>query len=496
MAEIPLDDVQGDIFNRGFPKFFETYYFFNIVTKKEQQFSQNLKKLVSGEQQHISSLKKVLGDWEKVDAAAKKNRTTANDSEKEWVPTVNTLIAFSKPGLDKIETGLKAANRPTLNLKVLRLSDPIFDEGMREDGPNNLNDPPVDDWDPLFRTTTIHGLLKIAGSYQELVDKELEQIKSVLGHSQGVIKDIDGNSAPTTLNSRLDGKTRDKAQHGREHFGFRDGLSQPLLEGINTPEALKADEYMKTNPNIILVTSKPPGTQDGIEADPRRRPAWMVNGSFLAFRKLEQDLPRWINLINKYKDAGCTSSDQLGAKLMGRWMNGTPVAEFPNAPENNFNNKFRYKGVAKYHCPFGAHIRKANPRTDADSVKMARMIRNGIPYGSEFNPKSMHEPDTNPDPNDTRGLLFACYQSSLENSFQFVQRAWSNNDSFPVGNTGYDALVGQAKDNGMLNITLQGADEGDLKPGLGQFEKSVTMKGGEYFFVPSIKALREVLGSD
>ena len=127
-----------------------------------------------------------------------------------------------------------------------------------------------------------------------------------------------------------------------------------------------------------------------------------------------------------------------------------------------------------------------NPRTDADSVKMARMIRNGIPYGSEFGP----------DKADTRGLLFASYQSSLENGFHFVQRAWSNNESFPTSKTGYDALVGQAKDGGMLTVTMHGDDDGHLDPGLGPFPQTTTMKGGEYFFVPSISALKDTLGCD
>ena len=134
----------------------------------------------------------------------------------------------------------------------------------------------------------------------------------------------------------------------------------------------------------------------------------------------------------------------------------------------------------------GAHIRKVNPRTDADSVKMARMIRNGIPYGTEFSDK----------PDDKRGVLFACYQSSLENSFQFVQRAWSNTETFPTSRTGYDALIGQTKNEELLHTTLHDLNEEAIDPGLGKFPKMVTMRGGEYFFVPSISALSDILGSD
>ena len=104
MAQVNLDDIQGDLFNRGFPKFHEVYYFFHIVSKKEQEFSQKLKTLVSGEEKYISSLKMVLEDWKRVDAAAKKNRTIDDPAKIEVVPTCNALIAFSKSGLDKVRS--------------------------------------------------------------------------------------------------------------------------------------------------------------------------------------------------------------------------------------------------------------------------------------------------------------------------------------------------------------------------------------------------------
>ena len=105
MAEVNLEDLQGDLFNRGFPKYHEVYYFFNIHVSKE--FAQNVKTLVAGEDKHISSLKKVLQDWEKVDTAAVKNRANraaGNNAPSEIVPTVNALIAFSKRGLDQVST--------------------------------------------------------------------------------------------------------------------------------------------------------------------------------------------------------------------------------------------------------------------------------------------------------------------------------------------------------------------------------------------------------
>lgn len=104
MAQVNIDDIQGDLFNRGFPKFNEVYYFFHINTNKEKDFSRNVKKLVTGEDKHISSLRKVLDDWKGVDAAAQHNRKIDDPAKKEIVPTLNALIAFSKAGLDKVSS--------------------------------------------------------------------------------------------------------------------------------------------------------------------------------------------------------------------------------------------------------------------------------------------------------------------------------------------------------------------------------------------------------
>lgn len=80
---------------------------------------------------------------------------------------------------------------------------------------------------------------------------------------------------------------------------------------------------MATEQRVITVTSNPPGAQDGEgHVKPQKRPKWMVDGSFLVFRKLEQDVQGWNDLTSKYKLAGCDSAEQFGAKLMGRWANG------------------------------------------------------------------------------------------------------------------------------------------------------------------------------
>ena len=148
-------------------------------------------------------------------------------------------------------------------------------------------------------------------------------------------------------------------------------------------------------------------------------------------------------------------------------------------------NEFKFK--ERHVCPLAAHIRKTNPRDGLDKTKFARIVRNGIPYGTEFSVDKTSK---------LRGLLFACYQSSIDNGFKFIQKTWSNNPDFPQWRTssGYDPIIGQPPNDGNLQTTMFDAKDEDAVPGLGDYPKLVTMKGGEYFFVPSISALSDPLG--
>lgn len=87
---------------------------------------------------------------------------------------------------------------------------------MAQDGPDHLFDPPAADWDPLFNTTPIHGILKIAAESQESVDSKMDDIKRILGHPN-VIADIPASSLPTAQNSRLDGQVRPKEEGLKGH---------------------------------------------------------------------------------------------------------------------------------------------------------------------------------------------------------------------------------------------------------------------------------------
>jgi Dyp-type peroxidase family len=177
----------------------------------------------------------------------------------------------------------------------------------------------------------------------------------------------------------------------------------------------------------------------------------------------------------------------------------SPAEPYKPKPETDFlisKNDFRYgtgdkdenREGTRSICPLAAHIRKTNPRRPGDENH--RIVRNGIPYGSEFDEAST-------DADIGRGLLFACYQSNIDRGFLFIQTQWANKPRFgsaeKTPHPGYDPIIGQ-QGEGKLEMNLFDKDGKDLDQ-LGPFDRLVTIKGGEYFFVPSLSALSGILSN-
>jgi Dyp-type peroxidase family len=172
---------------------------------------------------------------------------------------------------------------------------------------------------------------------------------------------------------------------------------------------------------------------------------------------------------------------------------GAPVTKYPKKDEADIElakklNSFNYRKDRGKGCPFGAHTRKSNPRLDTGNAGIkdqnARIIRNGIPYGSEYNKNDDHDLGQ-------RGLIFACYQSSIECGFQNLQKEWSDNIGNPA-DAGHDPIIGHSS-TGKLSISII---DGQDNPKTLEISELVTVKGGEYFFVPSISALQKDLSQD
>jgi Dyp-type peroxidase family len=352
--------------------------------------------------------------------------------------------------------------------------------------------------------------------------------------------------APQVIWSEL-GATRSDLP-GHEHFGFKDGISQPAVRGLVskapdiyfTERQLKdpaAEEIAFASPGYPLVW---PGefvfgypsndhSSDTPVAPSALVPDWIRNGSLLVFRRLRQDVAGFYAFLRAAAAALAATPDfpgmtpdRLGALLVGRWPSGTPVARAPlqdikhladdplsindflftaDTPAPDFRAGY---GPAKpfpraaedalgFVCPHPAHIRKVNPR-DQDSDKgdefdtlTRRVLRRGIPFGIPLpaSPGGQLPQDDGV----ARGLHFLCYQTSIVEQFEILQQDWANstNNPKPFGN---DLIIGQA--GGPREAQLLTAAGGEQKVQTNR--PFVTMTGGGYFFAPSISALRVLAG--
>lgn len=348
---------------------------------------------------------------------------------------------------------------------------------------------------------------------------------------------------------KQDGRARSDLP-GHEHFGFKDGVSQarhPRIHAARQPgrsqpgparpgsalgrrvrARLSHPHFPPLEPPAPAPAPGSPGYGTGgappaistsdirLEPGPVSGggPEWAVDGSYLVFRRLQQDVASFAKFVAQSAAAENVSTGLMGAKLVGRYKSGCPLERTPDEPtdvdpqtadpsiadpsllaEAKINN-FEYGDDADGALvPRASHIRKVYPRDEATpgggeaETQTHRLLRRGIAYGEPFDPGA---PSGSPQagnaqfPHD-RGLLFLCYQSSLEEQFEFVQQRWVNDPNFPQPEDGQDPIIAQLNEPRSVRV-----------PGLGQPQLSIPQfvrtTGGEYFFSPSISALQRLGG--
>jgi deferrochelatase/peroxidase EfeB len=214
------------------------------------------------------------------------------------------------------------------------------------------------------------------------------------------------------------------------------------------------------------------------------------------YRKLHQNVQRFRDYLKEHGAKYGGGEEKLAAKLIGRWRDGTPVELSPDAPdpkivENDQKNvNFTYgKDPQGTRCPVGAHIRRTNPRDafgfNGQLINRRRITRRGLTYGT-YVPE-----DQTPNDHDERGIIFMALNASLFRQFEFVQQQWVE--------YGNDAHLGNDKDmvignhGGKGRNTIQGTDDPKNPPFIcGDLPNFVELRGGDYFFLPSMTALRMI----
>ena len=500
---IDLDQIQGNIL-AGFNKSHQRFLFLRIDDP-------GLAKVwLAGMIENVSTTTNVA----KFNADFK--AAIATDPTEATAPTASWLnIAFNHPGL----TRLGAAG--------LNQFPDDFTQGMaaRSQALGDVGDHQADVWEPWLQDRTgLHVLVQLAADLPADLDKSVADVTASLLGSGLSLMHIEVGEDPG---------------NGEEHFGFKDGISQPGIKGFTLSSVPPPDEntgHQGVKGQDLLwpgefVLGYPTQNRDRPEDFDGPNPAkgllsangpkWTRNGSYLVFRKLQQDVSGFRNSVRSNAVALGVDPEVLGAKIVGRYRSGCPLEALKSEPAGTNHdtgdpstadpsritdkdkiNFFEYGADPKgINVPRASHIRKAYPRDEQtllpdgvtpdeeqtdlheSNTQTHRILRRGIPFGI-----GMHMPATGlnshfTDDQVSRGLLFWAYQSDITRQFEFIQKAWVNNQNFPEPGDGVDPVMSQPK---VAPLQCPFKAKPLAAVALKHF---VTTNGGEYFFAPSIAAL-------
>ncbi|OGM43961.1 hypothetical protein ABOM_008003 [Aspergillus bombycis] len=537
---VDTDNIQGSIWPR-LPKNNESYLFFRITNK--ERFRQHLRGVLdrglitTGTE--CENYLKNIGEFE--EACAYSRRAVP---EQERLPFTAINIAFTNMGLLKVEHpdvevnyAMALEDDPDEYCRD-RLNEGLFEKGMFDDLVYEFADNPAT-MDPDFRAPPGNETKTGLDRWKWRVDgvfivaaQSAKALRRKIADLEGAFHVGEPDEVSMKVAFRRDGNVRPGANRGKEHFGYEDHISQPKIEGLDEPPA--EGEPQACPPGYIFL---------GHEGDPdrRRNPKWAKEGSYLVFRQLDQKVPEFETFLEqKAKEipgtnyAGENGPEKLGAHMMGRWKSGAPVAKAVDQddPKLAFDNTFDFRPKKSIKgCPFAAHVRKMRPRADkkkdhgteddGDDPRYATLpkpggneafdlgqmedasviLRRGITFGPELTEEEKRLKKTI----EHRGIYFTCYQSLIRDGFNFLVTRWGSNAKFPehkdkahVDGPGMDPFIRQRlrEDHPEDHISLYNGTDATktVKVDLGL--PWVDARGGEYFFTPSLRALREHFSAD
>ena len=385
-----------------------------------------------------------------------------------WNPTLPAWL-----GIAFTYEGLKALGTPQPSLDSF---PPEFREGMaaRASILNDLGENAPANWEEPFGTPDLHVALAIYAATDESLDK-------VLQHAGASLRELPKISIVYRLRFH-------ELPEGRNPFGFKDGLHNPNVEGSGNHvypgfgKAIKPGEFVMGYPDELGQTATGP------EPEVLRR-----NGTFLAFRKLNTRVAAFRTYLREQSPSP-EEEQLLAAKMFGRWPSGAPLALSPEQDDEqlgedlNRNDAFGYGDDTRgLKCPFSAHIRRANPRDalagEFVAVNLHHFLRRGTNYGPPL-PEGVLEDD-----GIERGGVFLFIGTHLSQQFEFVQSQWITDGNFINLSTEQDPILGNDRPD--KAFTVPKAPIRRRFHGLPQF---VSLRGGEYCFMPGLRALSWLAG--
>ena len=376
--------------------------------------------------------------------------------EKRWVNVAFTLNGLRALGVD--EASLATFPEEFKQGMVAR-AEMLGDTGANH--PQN--------WLGGLASPDLHAIVILFASDAAQAERCKEEHDKALGRCEGV-----------EVLSALELEATPPFDHAHDHFGYRDRLSQPVIEGTGeepTPGSgapLKAGEFILGYPDEAGAT--PPLPQPEILTR---------NGSYMAYRRLEEHVGKFREFLLQNGDTP-EEQELVAAKLMGRWRSGCPLVLSPDKDDPVLgadlqrNNDFNYKQMDPhgYAVPLGSHVRRMNPRDTGANMNRRRMIRRGATYGP-------HLPEDAPEDGKERGIAAFVICASLIRQFEFAQNVWANDKNFHELANERDPIIGNQ--DGTLEFKIPKRPIRRKITGLPAF---TTVRGGAYFFLPGMRALK------
>ena len=361
--------------------------------------------------------------------------------------------------------GLKALGVPQQTLDSFSWE---FRQGMaaRASELGDVGESAPEHWEEPLGSSDLHVIVVAVSPDEEKLEATLERARETYRQMPGIkaIWRQNCHALPTET----------------EPFGFRDGISHPAIEGSGIPGSNPHEQPVKAGEFVLGYTDELGGIQ-------RTEPEFVGrNGTYVVFRKLHQR----VAAFRQYLKANSTSvadEELLAAKMMGRWRSGAPLAlcpfhddpELGADPKRNNDFLFEADDPMGFKTPGGSHIRRCNPRdaSIAGVTRLHRMIRRGTAYGPTLPDGVMA------DDGEDRGLMFAFVGAHLGRQFEFVQSQWINDGIFFGAEQDRDPITGSTD----INFTVPRKPVRKRLQGIPRF---VVTRGGEYCFMPGLRALR------
>jgi Dyp-type peroxidase family len=380
-----------------------------------------------------------------------------------WVPSLPGWM-----GIAFTFEGLKALGVPQDSLDSFPIE---FRQGMaaRAETLNDFGANAPANWEYPFGTAEVHVALAIYAKSNQ----DLEEVLDLARKSHDDLPEI------SVVYRMQFGELPD----GRNPFGFKDGLHNPHVEGSGAagPGAdatVKAGEFVMGYPDERGETANVP-----IPLELR------LNGTFVAIRKFHMD----VAAFRGYLRAQASSPEEeelIAAKMVGRWRSGAPLVLAPDrddpalGADGNRNNDFSYADDMKgLKCPFSAHIRRVNPRDalkdDVVAVNLHHFLRRGTSYGPPLLEGVLEDDSAE------RGGVFLLIGAHLHRQFEFIQSQWVTDGNFISHGTEQDPLIGNNEGDGVFTIP-----RAPVRRRLHGLPRFVSVRGGEYCFMPGLRALR------